>query len=52
MGGLFLENAGKKIRKVKAVERLGTFEWNGVLVHDFLLKWMISFLHISTKSMF
>ena len=31
----------QKIRKVKAVEGLGTFEWNGVLVHDFLLKWMI-----------
>ena len=52
MGGLSLENAGEKMRKVKAVERLGTFEWNGVLVHDFLLKWMIFFLHILTKSMF
>jgi hypothetical protein len=26
MGGLSLEIAGKKIRKVKTVERLGTFE--------------------------
>ena len=52
MRGLSLENAGKEIRKVKAVERLGTFERNGVLVHDFLVEWMTFFLHISTKSMF
>ena len=45
MRGLFLENAGKEIRKVKAVERLGTFVWNGALLSDF-------FLHILTKSMF
>ena len=37
MRGLSLENAGKEIRKVKAVERLGTFIWNGVLLHDFLV---------------
>ena len=34
----------------KAVEGLGTFLWNGILFHDFLPNWMISF-HFSPMYM-